>query len=187
MLHPFPHNLYSLSHTRTVTYVFMKGCLIYCLTGFHPLGERNLHSFIFVIHFHSSWSLFIIIFISRFIYLVICCFFAFCLFFPSSCPLLGMVDIPATLRKNIVDYFENVLQNWFWLQGNCFLLADKHSVVISVSTLKRWCKKLHLVTRKKHTNLAGFVQNEMASNGEMQEYWQYILLLRGCMLYHKRR
>lgn len=34
-LHPFPHNLYSLSHTRTVTYVFMKGCLMCSLTGFH--------------------------------------------------------------------------------------------------------------------------------------------------------
>lgn len=30
------------------------------------------------------------------------------------------------------------------------LLADKHSQVICIRMLKRWCRKMHLVRRKKH-------------------------------------
>lgn len=75
----------------------------------------SLHSFLFVIHIFIPPA----VYLSSSLLSIWVFFFAFCLFFPSSCPLIGMVDIPAlflpsscswllvwiiraTLRKKIV-------------------------------------------------------------------------------------
>ncbi|KAK0153303.1 hypothetical protein N1851_005037 [Merluccius polli] len=58
------------------------------------------------------------------------------------------------------------------------ILAQNHSVVISVRTLKRLCGKLCLFRRRNHTNLeevAAFLQTELAGNGQMQGYrWLHL-------------
>ncbi|KAF7647778.1 hypothetical protein LDENG_00109780 [Lucifuga dentata] len=51
------------------------------------------------------------------------------------------------------------------------LSAHKHSLVISIRTLKRLCQRLLLFRRKNHTNLeevAAFLQTETAGNGQMK-------------------
>ena len=53
------------------------------------------------------------------------------------------------------------------------VLAQNHSVVISVMTLKRLCGKLRLFRRRIHTNeeeVAVFMQTELAGNGQTQGY-----------------
>lgn len=65
--------------------------------------------------------------------------------------------IPCVLVSEII--IQNVFRN-------------KHNVVISI-TKKRWCTNLHLVKRKKHTNMkefARFVLHELAGSGNMDIY-----------------
>ncbi|KAF7651973.1 hypothetical protein LDENG_00103320 [Lucifuga dentata] len=69
------------------------------------------------------------------------------------------------------------------------LLAHKHSLVISIRTLKRLCQRLHLFRRKNHTNLeevAAFLQTETAGNGQMKGINGYTCTqYKEDVLYHK--
>jgi len=57
------------------------------------------------------------------------------------------------------------------------LLAHQHHIVISIRTLKRKCKKMHLFHRKNQAYLgeiAALVEEEMAGSGQLQGYqWMY--------------
>ena len=57
------------------------------------------------------------------------------------------------------------------------LLAHQHHIIISIRTLKRICKKMHLFRRKNQTDLeevAAFVEGEMAGTGQLQGYrWMH--------------
>lgn len=58
------------------------------------------------------------------------------------------------------------------------LLTHRHSVIISVRTLKRICQTLRLFRRKNQTNLeviAAFIRDEIAGTGQMQGYrWLHL-------------
>ncbi|KAF7664486.1 hypothetical protein LDENG_00175330 [Lucifuga dentata] len=69
------------------------------------------------------------------------------------------------------------------------LLAHKHSLVISIRTLKRLCQRLRLFRRKNHTNLeelAAFLQTGMLEMDRCEGIDGYICAqYKEDMLYHK--
>ena len=77
----------------------------------------------------------------------------------------------------VEDFVELYFRIGFTNKEILNLLAHQHHIIISIRTLKRICKKMHLFRRKNQTDLeevAAFVEGEMAGTGQLQGYrWMH--------------